>query len=76
MQISELDRKATTKIFKTLERRVLSYAQETFMEVDSHSDYDPDSTIVFSDNSTKSNGSSISDKPYLPLNVLLSGMLS
>ena len=45
------------------------------MEVDSYSDSDSDSTIVFSDSSTKSNDSSISDEPYLPLNVLLSDML-
>ena len=76
MQISGLDREATTKIAKTLERRVLSCAEETSMEVDLHSDSDPDSTIELSDNSTKSNHSSISDGPYLPLNVLLSGMLS
>ena len=73
--ISRLDRKATTKIAKTLERRILSYAQETVMEVDSYSDSDPNSTIMFSDNSTKSNDSSISDEPYLPLNVLFSDML-
>ena len=76
MQISGLDRKATTKIAKTLERRVLSCAQEAFMEFDSHKDSDPGSNIAFSDNSTKSAGSSISDEPYLSLNVLLSGMLS
>ena len=46
------------------------------MEVDSHSDSDLDSTIVFSDNSTKSNDSSIFDELYLPLNVLLSSLLS
>ena len=76
MQISGLDREATTKIAKTLERNVLSYAEETFMEADLHSDSNPDSTIVFSDNFTKSNNFSISDQPYMPLNVLLSGMLS
>ena len=75
LQILGLDRKATTKIAKTLKRRVLSYAQETFMKVDLHSDSDPDSTIVFFDNSTKSNDSAISDAPNLPLNVLLLGML-
>ena len=75
MQISGLDPKATTKIAKTLEKKVLSYAQETFMEVDSHSDSDPDFTIVFFHNSTKSNDFSISDEPHLPLNVFLSGML-
>ena len=74
MQISGLDRKATTKIAKTLQRRVLSYAQETLMKIDSHSD--PDPTIMFSDNSTKSNHSSISDEPRLLLSVLLSGLLS
>ena len=57
MQISGLDSKATIKIAKTLERRVLSYAQETFMKVDSHSDSGQNSTIVFSDNLTKSNDS-------------------
>ena len=76
MQISGLDREATTKIAKTPERRVLSYAQETLMEIDTRSDSDPDSTIVFSDNSIKSNDYSISDEPYLPFNVLLSGVLS
>ena len=76
MQISGLDRKARTKIAKALERRVLPYAQETFVEVDSHSDSDSDSTIVFSDNSTKSIDSSISNKPYLPLNVLFCGVFS
>ena len=40
------------------------------MEVGFHGDSDPDSIVVFSDNSTKSNDSSISDEPYLPLNVL------
>ena len=74
MQLLGLDSKATTKIAKTLEGRVLSYAQETIIEVDSLSDSDPDSTVVFSDNS-KSNGSSISDESYLPSNDL-SGMLS
>ena len=74
VQISGLDRKATTKIAKTLKRRVRSCAQEAFMEFDSHKDSDPGSNIVFSDNSTKSTGSSISDEPYLSLNVLLSGM--
>ena len=54
-QISGLDCKATTKIAKTLKRRVLFYAQDTFMEVDSDSDSDPDFTIVFSGNSTTSN---------------------
>ena len=76
MQISGLDRKARTKIAKTLQRRVLSYAQETFVEVNLHSDSDPDPTIMFSDNSTKSNHSSIFDEPYLLLSVLLSGLLS
>ena len=66
IQISGLDGKATTKIAIALERRVVSYAQKTLMEVDSHSDSDLDSTIVFSNNSTKSNDSSISDEPYLP----------
>ena len=54
MQISGLDRKATTtKIAKTPEGKVLSHAQDIFMEVDSHSDSDLDSTVVFSDDSTK-----------------------
>ena len=69
MEISGLDPKAKTKIAKTLEKRVLSCAQETYTEVDLHSDSDPDSTTVFSDNSTKSNDSSISDEPYLPSNA-------
>ena len=73
--ISGLDPKPTAKIAKTLQRRVLSNAQETIMEVDSHSDSGPDSTIAFLDNSNKSNDSSISGEPYLPLNILLSGML-
>ena len=46
------------------------------MEVDSRSDSGPDSTTIFSDNSTESNDSSISYEPYLPLNVLFSDMLS
>ena len=75
MQISGLDPQGNNKIAKTLERRILSYAQETFMEVDSHSDSNSDSIIVFSDNSTKSNDSSIYDELYLPSNVLLSAML-
>ena len=76
MQISGSDHKATTKISKTLERRFRSYAQESFMEVNSHSDSDPDSGIAFSDNSTKSNDSLVSDEQYLPLNVFLSGVVS
>ena len=74
MQISGLDPKPATKIAKTLQRRVLSNAQETFMEVDSHSDSGPDSTTAFLDNSNKSNDPLISGEPYLPLNILLSGM--
>ena len=71
MQISGLDCKAKTKITKTLERKVLFYAQETFIKVDSLSDSDLDFTILLADNLTKSNDSLISDEPYLPLNASL-----
>ena len=75
MQISGMDRKATTKIAKTLEKEFCLMHKNPLWRL---------IRIViltlipplFSDNSTKSNDSSISDEPYLPLNVLLSGVLS
>ena len=66
IQISGLDRETTNKIAKTMERRAISRVQETAKVVDLGNDSNPDTSFMFSDDSTDGCNSSVSEEVYLP----------
>ena len=73
IQISGLDREATNKIAKTMERRAVSRVQETTKMVDLGNNPDPGTNFMFFNNLINSCNSSVSEEVYLPPTNLLLG---